>query len=120
MLKGVELAEGLDIAGVYKPKTEQSRLAFDVLLSFMQESLGDQPREVLYGAADEVLRVLKREKVKEGEKRREVESLLEKISDERFADMVGVAKQIHDFNPDEEEQGISERREGEDEIDEVV
>ena len=36
-----------DIAGVYyTPKTQETRQTYEVLLSFIQEALGDQPRYV--------------------------------------------------------------------------
>ena len=34
-----------DVAGVfYTPKTQETRQTYEVLLSFIQEALGDQPR----------------------------------------------------------------------------
>ena len=42
-----------------------------------------QPRDVLCGAADEVLVVLKNDRMKDKEKKREVESLLGGLADER-------------------------------------
>ena len=45
-----------EVAGVfYRPKTQETRQTYEVLLSFIQEALGDQPRDILAGAADEVL-----------------------------------------------------------------
>ncbi|KAI3888520.1 hypothetical protein MKX03_008711 [Papaver bracteatum] len=41
--------------GVYKPKTKESRAAYEALLGCVQQSLGGQPQEVLYDAADVVL-----------------------------------------------------------------
>ena len=44
------------LEGLYKPKTAETRQTFEVLLTFIQEALGDQPHDGLLGAADEVLR----------------------------------------------------------------
>ena len=67
----------LDIAGIiYRPKTQDTKQTYEVLLSFIQEALSDQPRDVLCGAADEVLTVLKNDKLKDKEKKKETESLL--------------------------------------------
>lgn len=66
-----------------------------------------QERDVLHGAVDEVLRVLKSEKVKETDKKKEVESLLYgregKMPDERFALLVNLSKKITDFTPEDDE-----------------
>merc|ERR1712071_322177 len=55
-----------DISGImYRPKTQDTKQTYEVLLSFIQEALSDQPRDVLCGAADEVLIVLKNDKLKD-------------------------------------------------------
>ena len=41
--------------GYYKPKTQETSKTYEVLLFFIQEALGDQPRDILAGAADKVL-----------------------------------------------------------------
>ena len=52
------------VSGVfYRPKTQETRQTYEVLLSFIQEALGDQPRDILAGAADEVLVTLKNDKM---------------------------------------------------------
>lgn len=43
----------------YRPKTRQSRVAYEEILFTMAAALGDQPQDVLRGAADEVLAILK-------------------------------------------------------------
>ena len=58
------------------PKTQETRQTYEVLLSFIQEALEDQPRDILCGAADEVLKTLKDDKRKEKEKKKEIEELL--------------------------------------------
>ena len=111
-----------DVAGIiYRPKTAETKQTYEVLLSFIQEALGDQPRDVICGAADEVLSVLKNEKLKDKEKKKETESLLGKyihflkiyflkkkkfyliggLPEERFALMVNLGKKISDWGQDE-------------------
>lgn len=41
-------------ASSYRPKTKETQAAYELLLSFVRSYLGDQPQEVLRGAADEV------------------------------------------------------------------
>ena len=55
-----------EVSGVYyRPKTQETRQTYEVLLSFIQEALGDQPRDILAGAADKVLVTLKNDKMAE-------------------------------------------------------
>ena len=54
-MKGATLlSEGIDemVGIVYRPKTQETRQTYEVLLSFIQEAIGDQPRDILRGAAD--------------------------------------------------------------------
>lgn len=48
----------------YRPKTRESQRVYELLLSFITAQLGSQPQDVLCGAADEVLDILKDEKIK--------------------------------------------------------
>lgn len=110
-MKGATLlSEGIDemVGIVYRPKTQETRQTYEVLLSFLQEALGDQPRDILCGAADEVLAVLKNERLKEREKKKEAEQLLGPIADERFALLVNLGKKITDFGSDEKVQTSEE------------
>ncbi|PSN46005.1 putative U5 small nuclear ribonucleoprotein 200 kDa helicase [Blattella germanica] len=103
-MKGATLlSEGVDemVGILYRPKTQETRQTYEVLLSFIQEALGDQPRDILCGAADEVLAVLKNDRLKEREKKRETEALLGNLADERFALLVNLGKKITDFGTEE-------------------
>lgn len=103
-MKGATLlSEGVDemVGILYRPKTQETRQTYEVLLSFIQEALGDQPRDILCGAADEVLAVLKNDRLKEREKKRETESLLGNLAEERFALLVNLGKKITDFGTEE-------------------
>ncbi|XP_050559802.1 putative U5 small nuclear ribonucleoprotein 200 kDa helicase [Spodoptera frugiperda] len=102
-----------DTPGVlYRPRAQHTRHAYEMLLTFMQSALGDQPRDILCGACDEVLVVLKNDKLKDPEKKKEIEMLLGPVADERFALLVNLGKKITDFN-------ISSSAEGNSEIDET-
>ena len=43
-----------DADGSYRPKTRETRSAYEALLGMIQGSFGDQPQDVLRGAAEEV------------------------------------------------------------------
>lgn len=110
-LKGQSLlSEGIeDMVGIlYRPKTTETRQTYEVLLSFIQEALGDQPRDVLCGAADEVLAVLKNDKIKDKERRKETEALLGGLAEERYAVLVNLCKKITDYGVDEKAQTTDE------------
>ena len=54
-----------DLAGIYyHPKTRETKSTYEILLSFIQTAIGDQPRDILAGAADEVLHTLKNDKMR--------------------------------------------------------
>jgi len=60
-----------DVAGIYyRPKTRETKHTYEVMLSFIQAAIGDQPRDILCGAADEILFVLKDEKKKDKDKKK--------------------------------------------------
>ncbi|CAG9864245.1 unnamed protein product [Phyllotreta striolata] len=110
-MKGATLlSEGVDemVGIIYRPKTQETRQTYEVLLSFLQEALGDQPRDILCGAADEVLQVLKNDRLKEREKKKETELLLGPIAEERFALLVNLGKKITDFGNEESKVGTGE------------
>jgi len=90
-----------EFAGVYyTPKTQETRQTYEVLLSFIQEALGDQPRDILAGAADEILVTLKNDKVTSKDKKKNTEDFLGPLAEERFALLVNLCKKISDFGHD--------------------
>jgi pre-mRNA-splicing helicase BRR2 len=86
---------------IYRPKTQETRQNYEIILSFIQECIGDQPRDILCGAADEVLIILKNDRLRDKERKREVEALLGTQSDERFAQLVNLGKKLTDWSNDE-------------------
>ncbi|MBN3296912.1 U520 helicase, partial [Amia calva] len=104
------LSEGIDemVGIVYKPKTKETRETYEVLLSFIQAALGDQPRDILCGAADEVLAVLKNEKMRDKERRKETEQLLGPTDDTRYHVLVNLGKKISDYGGDKELQNMDD------------
>ena len=60
----------------------------------------NQPRDVLCGAADEVLATLKSDHMKEKEKKKEISSLLGSLDDEQFAMLSGLGRRVTDYGAD--------------------
>lgn len=73
----------------------------DVLHLFLR-----QPRDILCGAADEVLAVLKNEKLRDKERRKEIDCLLGQTDDTRYHVLVNLGKKITDYGGDKEIQNM--------------
>ena len=87
---------------LYRPKTQETKQTYEALLGFIQEAIGDQARNVLCGAADEILIYLKNDRLKDKDRKHEIESLLStKISEQRFAFLVNLGKKISDWSTDD-------------------
>jgi pre-mRNA-splicing helicase BRR2 len=83
---------------VYRPRTKETRAAYEALLSVIQRQLGGQPPDVLGSAADEVLAILNNDKIKSPEKKRGIDKFLDPISDQMFHQLVSIGKLITDFH----------------------
>jgi len=53
------LVDKIDDSLLYRPRTKENRLLYEQILARLYTLLEDQPQEVLYSVADEVLAVLK-------------------------------------------------------------
>uniref|UniRef100_A0A183EUT0 GlutR_dimer domain-containing protein n=1 Tax=Gongylonema pulchrum TaxID=637853 RepID=A0A183EUT0_9BILA len=98
-----------ELMGLYKPRTQETRQTYEAILAYIQDAIGDQPRDILCGAADEVLTVLKSDKIREKERKKEVELLLGPLTDERIAVLINLAKKITDFSMEEEKKADNVR-----------
>ena len=94
---GEESVLSLADDGMYRPRTKETRAAYEVLLNAIQQQFGDQPQDVLRGAADEVLAVLKDDHLTDPERKVEVEKLLNPMAPERFAEFVAIGKRVTDY-----------------------
>ncbi|KAL6175995.1 hypothetical protein ACLB2K_052631 [Fragaria x ananassa] len=83
--------------GVYQPKTKETRAAYEAMLSVIQQQLGGQPLNIVSGAADEILAVLKNETLKNPEKKKEIEKLLNPIPTTVFDNLVQIGRLITDY-----------------------
>ena len=90
--------DGAD-GGGYRPRTKEARAAYEAILADVRAALGDAPRDVLAGAAEEALHVLKRDGVRDADRHAELERLLgARVPDERFAALVARGKRVTDFD----------------------
>ena len=115
----------------YRPKTRESKAAYEEILTMVQVSLGDQPHDILRGAADEILAQLKETTIRDPERQKEIGKILPRLSSEKFNKLVNLGKRITDFNSQmegedddqvkmDEEMGVAVVFEDDDEGDEVV
>lgn len=89
--------------GSYRPHTSATLQTHSLLLAFISPFVGDVPNEVLVSATDEVISVLKNEKLTDSERKTHVESVIGTIEMHRFAVLVNLGKKITDFATDEVE-----------------
>lgn len=83
--------------GTYQPKTKETRAAYEAMLSVIQQQLGGQPLNIVSGAADEILAVLKNDAVKNPDKKKDIEKLLNPIPNHVFDQLVSIGKLITDY-----------------------
>ena len=105
---GSALADAVIELGSYRPKTEVSRLAYEQLLNFLVNFMGEQPNDVLRGAADEVLAVLKNDTLQGHAKQKQCELLLSSMSTDKFAELVQIGTRITDYSSQETEGAAGE------------
>lgn len=97
-LPSTVLASFADLGLKYHPKTKETQHFYELILSFITEFLGSQPQDILMGAADEILTVLKDETIKTKDKQHEVAALVgQRISDEDFTRLIGLGQKITDY-----------------------
>jgi len=93
------LAASQDLDAInYVPRSRASRLAYEEILVFVQRALGDQPEDVLNGAGEETLALLKDDAMRDPERKKELEKLLGRMQQETFHNLVNLGKKITDFN----------------------
>ena len=90
---------------LYKPKTEDTRIAFEKLLTFVKVKLGDQPQDILRGATDVVLSLLKDDGLNDSQKKKEIESVIGNvpITSVELNSILNVSKQITDYSAQAEQ-----------------
>lgn len=91
---------------LYNPRTRETRTAYEALLSVIQQQLGGQPLDVLGDAADEVLAALKDDKIRNPDKKKVIEKLINTVSDQMFDQLVSIGKLITDFHDTVDSAGV--------------
>ncbi|KAJ0021202.1 hypothetical protein Pint_30914 [Pistacia integerrima] len=79
------------------PRTEETRGAYEHMLSVIQQQLGGQPLNIVSAAADEILAVLKNDTVQNPDKKKDIEKLLNPIPNHIFDRFVSIGRLITDY-----------------------
>ena len=87
------------IASIYVPKTRETRSAYEDLLSQVSSLIGDQPFDILHGAAEEILLILKEDGVKDIDRMGKISKIIPKINVEKYTKLSSTGKRITDFLP---------------------
>lgn len=90
-------------ASSYRPKTRETREAYEELLREMQLLIGDQPQDILRGAADEVISILKDDTMKDTNKQRELIKISQGFTSDKLYKVINIGKRITDYNIKTEE-----------------
>ncbi|EUD65104.1 adenosinetriphosphatase [Plasmodium inui San Antonio 1] len=100
---------------MYKPSTKYTEKMFSNVMGAVRTIIGDQTGDIINSACNEILLILKNEKLSNEEKKKQVEGALEvtSMSDEQFLQLDNFAREIYDFNRKEileevdEEEGVA-------------
>ncbi|KAE9318202.1 U5 small nuclear ribonucleoprotein helicase [Phytophthora fragariae] len=84
-------------AAAYRPKSAASQDAYETILGVVAQQLGAQPGEILAGAAEEVLGILKSDAYRDDEKLKETQKLLKTLPAHTFSHLVAAGKRVTDF-----------------------
>jgi pre-mRNA-splicing helicase BRR2 len=84
----------------YHPKTRDTRLAYESLLNFVRQKLGDQQQNVIMSCADEVLAILKDEEINPKQKQQLLASpeLLGSVDVDQMSSLYKIATAITDYD----------------------
>jgi len=99
-LDNLEINEQL----LYRPKTKETNIVYEELLTIINVYLPDQPHNMLKGALDDVLATLKTENMKDSDKIQEIEAIIGKISAEEYNKIFQLSKSLVDYGADMEEE----------------
>ncbi|KAJ4295696.1 Pre-mRNA-splicing helicase BRR2 [Collariella sp. IMI 366227] len=120
--RGGGILSGTDalIEGIrYRPRTQPTRDAFNLILTIVSGHLGDAPHDVVRSATDAVLEYLKDDDLKDFDKKKEIDDILGvSMNGKQFNELVNLGKKITDYDAQDEDEDMEDvQRAGEDEID---
>ncbi|KAJ6623527.1 Sec63 Brl domain-containing protein [Mycena sp. CBHHK59/15] len=110
-----------DVEGLtYRPRTAETREVYQLILSSVHTSLGDQAQDIVRSAADTVLETLKNENMKDFDKKKEIEEVIGSVSNEQFSQLINLSKKITDYGAEDETMADPDMERKDAEIDDDV
>ncbi|KAJ7125480.1 putative RNA helicase [Mycena crocata] len=116
IIEATEDVEGL----TYRPRTAETREVYELILSSVHTSLGDQAQDIVRSAADMVLETLKDEDIKDFDKKRQLEEVIGSVSNEQFSQLINLSKKITDYAAEDETMADPDMERKDAEIDDEV
>ncbi|KAJ7271901.1 Sec63 Brl domain-containing protein [Mycena haematopus] len=98
IIEATQDVEGLN----YRPRTAETREVYELILSSVHTSLGDQAQDIVRSAADIVLETLKNDNMKDFDKKREIEEVIGSVSNEQFSQLINLSKKITDYGAEDD------------------
>ncbi|CAK5277379.1 unnamed protein product [Mycena citricolor] len=98
IIEATQDVEGLN----YRPRTTETREVYELILSAVHSTIGDQAQDIVRSATDIVLEVLKNENMKDFDKKKEIEDVTGTLGNEQFSQLVSLAKKITDYGAEDE------------------
>ncbi|KAI8357996.1 Sec63-domain-containing protein [Mortierella sp. GBAus27b] len=95
-------------SGGYRPRTKETRHAYELILTFVQRYLGDVSHELVRSAGDTVLQCLHTDTLKDFDKKKEIEEILGPVNSDQFSVLLNLGKKITDYNPGTEEMTVDQ------------
>ncbi|KAK2069378.1 hypothetical protein P8C59_003964 [Phyllachora maydis] len=111
---GDALIEGLK----YRPRSQPTRDAFNLILTIVATHLGDVSHEIVRSAADQVLEYLKDDDLKDFDKKKEIDDLLGlSLGPKPFNELVNLGKKITDYQDQDDDEEMQDANQEDDDID---
>lgn len=100
IIEATENVEGL----TYRPRTAETKEVYELILSIVHQTLGDQTQDIVRSAADVVLESLKSESLKDFDKKVDIEGILGPLPNDVFSQLVNLSKKITDYGTEDQTQ----------------
>ncbi|EEB07212.1 U5 snRNP complex subunit Brr2 [Schizosaccharomyces japonicus yFS275] len=87
----------------YRPLTDDTREAYDYMLSFTHHFMGEESPDVIRSALDLIIEYLKDEKLDDAKRKRSIEEVLgSSIDDTQYSQVENLAKRLTDYGLEED------------------
>ena len=67
------------------------------MIVIVQRHLGDVPLDTIKGALDEIIAILKNEGYKDSDRKAEIESIIDRLSEQEFNSLTVLGQQLTDY-----------------------